>query len=38
MQNTLIIFGRLIDVESAEVINAAQMILPKEEVADLLKL
>jgi len=38
MQNSLVVFGRLIDVESAEIINAAQMILSTEEVGDLLKL
>jgi hypothetical protein len=38
MQYTLIIFGRLINVESAGIINVAQLILSREVAGDLLKL
>ena len=38
MQNSVVIFGRLIDVESGEIINAAQTIMSRDDVGDLLDL
>ena len=38
MQDSVVVFGRLIDVESAEIISVAQIILLKKEVGDVLKL
>ena len=38
MQDSVVVFGRLIDVESAEIISVAQIILSKKEVGDVLKL